>query len=287
MRPSSLPRAAVASLACASALVLAPAAGAVSLANLAVNFDPGNTPDVFDDAGAVASEITSTVGILSSSATQFSTRYQAGVYTDAGGTGATSNVIMLNASYTISFDIIDAIGSAWQLDIDTSRIGARTSVTDGGGQSAFALSAASGLLGGAGTLSSGSLGLAAIARSQQGNSVNLTFNQAGNALIDGTGNGSVTLTFTFSATAETLVNGSQGDEAAIRMGIPENLTSFTAGAYPGAGNRTAANDGHFVDLTLLDLGPIPEPDTALLLGLGLVLLGGWRQSARRRGGLRD
>jgi hypothetical protein len=196
-------------------------------------------------------------------------------------------VITLNASYTISFDIIDSVGSAWQLDIDTSRIGARTSVTDGGGQSAFSLGAASGLLGGAGTLSSGSLGLAAIARNQQGNSVDLAFNQAGNAVIDGTGNGSITLTFSFSATAETLVNGNAGDEAAIRMGIPENLTSFTAGAYPGAGNRTEANDGHLVDLTLFDLGSIPEPDTALMLGLGLVMLGGWRRSTQRRGGLRD
>ncbi len=288
MGPCTLPRAAVASLACALALVLAPAAGAISLANLAVNFDPGNTPDLDIDAGSpVGSEITSTVGVLSSSGTQFSTRYQAGVYTDAGGAGATSNVLTLNAAYTISFDIIDAIGSAWQLDIDTSRIGARTSVTDGGGQSAFALGAASGLLGGAGTLSSGSLGLAAIARSQQGTSVNLPFNQTGNASIDGTGNGSVTLSFSFSATAETLVSGTQGDEAAIRMGIPESLASFTAGVYPGAGNRTAANDGHFVDLTLFDLGPIPEPDTALMLGIGLAMLGAWRQRERRRGGLRD
>jgi hypothetical protein len=283
MRPSSLfSRAAVASIACASALAFAPAADAVSLSNLSVNFDPGNTPNLFQDVGPIGAQISSTVGVLSSSGTQFVTRYQAGVYTDTGGSGAATNVITLNASYTISFDVTDAAGSAWQLDIDTSRIGARTSVTDGGGQSAFSLSAATGLLGGAGTISSGSLGLAAIGRTQQGTSVNLAFNQAGNAIVDGTGNGSVTLNFSFSATAETILGGGAGDEAAVRMGIPENLSSYTAGAYPGAGSRTAANDGHFVNLTLLDLGPIPEPDTALMLGIGLVMLAGWRRRETRR-----
>jgi len=283
MRPSSLSisRAAVASLACASALAFASDARAVEISNLSVFLDGGNTPNLFQDIGPIGSQISSSVGILNSSLTQFSTRYQAGVYTDAGGAGAASNVITLNASYTISFDVTDAIGSAWQLDIDTSRIGARTSITDGGGQSAFSLGAASGLLGGA-TLTSGSLGLAAIARSQQGNSVNFAFNQTDSAVVNGTGNGTVTLVFAFSATAETLVNGNAGDEAAIRMGIPETLSSFLAGAYPGAGGRTAANDGHFVDLTLLDLGPIPEPDTALMLGIGLLMLAGWRRRETRR-----
>jgi hypothetical protein len=283
MRTRNTPLAAawLAGLAGALTLSFAPGAGAVQITNLTVAFDPGNTPDLFDDVGSVASQISSTVGVLSSSATGFVTRYQAGVYTDAGGAGATSNVITLNAAYTISFDIIDAVGSNWQLDIATSRVGARTSVTDGGGQSAFSLGAATGLLGGAGTLGSGSLDLAAIARSQQGNGVNLAFNQTGTATVTGSGNGSVTLSFAFTATAETLVAGTAGDEAAIRMGIPENLSSFTAGAYPGAGGRTAANDGHFVDLDLLDLGPIPEPDTALLLAFGLLALGAGRARERR------
>jgi hypothetical protein len=269
------------------AIAFPPAVGAVSIANLSVAFDPGNSPNFFDDIGAVGSQVSRAVGVLSSSATGFVTRYQAGVYTDAGGAGATTNVITLNAAYTITFDIIDAVGTAWQLDLVTSRVGARNSVTDGGGQSAFSLSAVTGFLGGAGTLSSGSLGLLAIARNQQGNTVNLPFNQSGVASINGTGNGTVTLTFNFSATAETIVQGggggAQGDEAAIRMGIGETLSSFTAGTYPGAPpavpNRTAANDGHFVDLDLFDLGPIPEPDTALLLGLGLagLALGGRRR----------
>jgi hypothetical protein len=140
---------------------------------------------------------------------------------------------------------------------------------------------------GPGSLTSGSLGLPAIANSQQGTGVDLPFNQTQLASISGTGNGTILLSFNFTATVQSLVIGDQGDEAAIRMGLPETLSSFTAGMYPGNAptgvpNRTAANDGHFVSLTLFDLGPIPEPDTALLLGLGLALL-----AARRRAALRS
>lgn len=273
-------RARMAALAGALVLGSASTAGAVAISNLSVFLDAGNTANLFQDSGPIGSEISSDVAVLSSSANAFTTRYQAGVYTDAGGAGSATNTITLNAAYTISFDVIDAVGSAWRLDLVTSRVGARTSVTDSSGESAFSLSAVNGLLGGSGTLGSGSLDLGAIANSQQGNSVNLAFDQSGTASITGTGNGSVTLSFAFSATATTIHSntnppgpvGPGGDEAAVRMGNPGNLSSFSAGNYPGSGGRTAADDGHFVDLDLFDLGPIPEPDTALMLGMGLAIL---------------
>jgi hypothetical protein len=43
----------------------------------------------------------------------------------------------------------------------------------------------------------------------------------------------------------------QGSEAAIRGGLNDTLTNgFTAGEYPGVGNRTASNDGHFSTISL-------------------------------------
>ena len=279
-----------AALASALALGFASAANAVSISSLSVFLDPGNTGNLLEDVGfPTGSEISSDVAVLASTATGFTTRYQAGVYTDTGnGSGAGTNILTLNAAYTISFDVTDAVGEAWRLDLTTSRVGARTAVTDSSGESAFSLSAVTGFLGGAGTLSSGSLGLAAIGRTQQGNSVNVTFDQNGIASITGSGNGSVSLSFVFSATAETIFNPTNppgpitagGDEAAIRMGIPGSLGSFSAGNYPGTGGRDAADDGHFVDLDLVELGPIPEPDTALLLGMGLGILA--VQGRRRR-----
>ena len=144
-RPFSRVR--VACMAGALALGVASGAHAVAISNLSVAFDPGNTPNLFDDAGPVGAQINSTVGVLSSSATGFVTRYQAGVYTDAGGNGATTNIITLNAAYTISFNVTNAVGSAWRLDLVTSRVGARTGVDDGGGQSAFSLGAVTGIAG--------------------------------------------------------------------------------------------------------------------------------------------
>jgi hypothetical protein len=294
MRPDSIlsgtTRSVRAALAGALALGCVSTASAATLSNLSVFLDPGNTPDLLEDAGfPTGSQISSDVAVLASTGTAFTTRYQAGVYTDTGnGVGAGTNILTLDAAYTISFDVTDAVGEAWRLDLTTSRVGARTSVTDSSGESAFSLSAVTGFLGGAGTLSSGSLGLGAIARSQQGNSVNLTFDQSGTASITGSGNGSVTLSFVFSATSETIFNPTNppgpttagGDEAAIRMGNPGTLGSFTAGNYPGSGGRDEDDDGHFIDLDLVELGPIPEPDTALLLGLGLGILA--VQGRRRR-----
>jgi len=284
--PSTLAFARALCLTGALALGAASSAHAVAISGVTVALDGANTPNLFDDAGPVGSQISSSVAVTSSTATSFVTRYQAGVYTDAGGNGATSNTVTLNASYTITFNVTNAAGELWRLDLVTPRIGARTGVDDGQGQSAFSLGAVTGFLGGSGTLSAGSLGLGAIANSQQATDVNLAFNQSGTASISGSGNGSVSLRFTFSATSQTIVQGNgnnaQGDEAAIRMGTASTLSSFTAGNYPGQGNRTAANDGHFVDLDLFDLGPVPEPDTALMLTLGLAVLAIQGRSRRRR-----
>ena len=44
-----------------------------------------------------------------------------------------------------------------------------------------------------------------------------------------------------------------GDEAAVRLGEVETLSQFSAGQYPGVGNRTQANDGHFVNAVITQI----------------------------------
>jgi len=42
-----------------------------------------------------------------------------------------------------------------------------------------------------------------------------------------------------------------GDEAAVRIGANDSLANgFTAGGYPGLGNRNLLNDGHVFTLSL-------------------------------------
>jgi hypothetical protein len=263
------------------ALTLAQAAGAATITGLTVVLDAGNTANLFDDTGSEAGQITSQVGVVTSSAAAFQTRYAATVNSDSGTAGAVTNVVTLNASYTVTFNVSNAAGHAWELDVDTSRVGARTAVTDGGGSSAFSLSAVTGSLTGLGSITAGSLALAAINRTTQTNNVNLAFNQTGGATISGVGNGTVSLHFTFSATAESIVVGTQGDEAAVRLGLDSTLSSYTAGDYPGVGPRTAANDGNFVSVAITDLGLVPEPSTGLLVAAGLAGLAIHRRSRSR------
>jgi hypothetical protein len=48
-----------------------------------------------------------------------------------------------------------------------------------------------------------------------------------------------------------------GDEMAIRLGKNDTIdNNFTAGGYPGMGNRNIADDGHKVAITLTS-SPLP------------------------------
>ena len=146
-----------------------------------------------------------------------------------------------------------------------------------------------GVRGGAGSLSAGSLGLAAVGTASNtaspATSPNVAFAQTGSATLSGVGTGGaqlVTLTFSFTASAQTIDTpggGPAGDEAALRMGLDSALSFFSADDYPGVGGRTLAGDGVLVGVTL-----IPEPETAALLWLGLgglVVLGRDRRPGRR------
>ena len=258
---------------CAAALALAfvatgaAPAGALSIVGLSVALGGTNSANQLVDtlAPPITRIRTSSVGVVSSSALAFQTRYAFVVGTDIGNNASITE--SHTANYTITLAVNQTAGSPWMLSLATSRIGALTLVDDGNGGATAILGAVTGTRTGTGTLT-GALGLGAVTTLTGTGGGNTPFNQAGSAVITGVGTGAnqnITLTFSFNASATSTRQGNNGDEAGVRMGLAGNATSYTAGNYPGVGARTLASDGHFVTATL-----VPEPAAGALMALGLV-----------------
>ena len=94
----------------------------------------------------------------------------------------------------------------------------------------------------------------------------MDINQAGSTTIAGlSGNYSLVLDFLW--TSHVLSN---WDEASVRLGLSTSVGGVSVNDYPGIGSRTESLDGHFVNVTAtVTSTAIPEPASALLLGLGL------------------
>jgi len=262
---------------------------AATISGLSIVKNAGNTAD--SGSGGVA--VASTTQILSSSATGFQARYAANVAADVGAFASTQG-ITLNANYTITFSVTHASGVNYQIDIGSAIAGALTYIDDAAGAAGNGTTAdltignVAGSRTGGGSLT-GSLGMTNTASLVGGSStsgVNQAISGSSAATIFAVGTGApqlYTLTYTWSATARSTCSGlcvSGGDEKAVRLGAPgfadsgAFLANTTADNYPGVGNRTQANDGHFITVTVT-----PEPGTGLLFGLGLAGLG-W--AGRRR-----
>jgi hypothetical protein len=273
-----------------TALLLAPLpALAATIASVTIVKNAGNTADFFDDIGNIASAVQSTATVTASTSTTFDTRYAAVVSADRGGSGGSGTTTQnFTGNFTITLQLTETASTAWSFTLDVLRIGAQTIVSDGSGNGSVALGALAGSETGAGSISSGSMSLAALttlsnAATAGTPSVDAPFSQSSTAIISGIGTGAaqtVILNFIFNASATTVdPNGGavQGDEAALRMGLDSALTSFTADDYPGLGLRNLVTDGIYV---FFQLEEAPEPGTAVLLGLGLIALGIHRRPRR-------
>jgi hypothetical protein len=260
-------------------------ATAATISGISMVKNAGNSADFLDDAGCTASTTLSTVGTSAVTPDSFTARYAAVVSADRGGCGSSGTTTQsFTGNFTITFSVTALASNTWWLTLDVLRIGAQTIVSDGSGNANVAMGALTGSETGAGSVTSGSLNLAALTTLSSSSSQNTAFNQAGNAIITGIGTGAaqtVTLNFVFNASSSSVdpAGGSnQGDEAALRMGIDGAMTQFTADDYPGAGLRNINTDGIWV---LFNLDEAPEPGTGVLLGLGLLGLGIQRRARRR------
>ncbi len=221
---------------------------AQSIGNLSVVRNPGNTGDEFQDGATVSFERTSRTEVISSTATSFSARYKSTVGTDTGLN--VGRVEPLSSDYSASFDI--TAPGAYDLTVQTSLVGALTTVDEGNGGTSADISGVTGGQTG-GTLSSGSLNLIDPGNLVTNATTNFAFNPSNTATIQGLSNGvtqSHVLNFAFTQTCSSASGTTGGDECAVRLGLGISYSGQTAGDYPGQGSRNAANDGHFVTVTL-------------------------------------
>jgi cysteine-rich repeat protein len=238
---------------------------AQSITNLSVVKNGGNsaddvTPTLFELL-ADRYQRTTTVGVLTSDTTSFTTRYAEIVGADVDLVSVGSRSITQNSDYTITFDV--TAPGTYSLTVATDFVGALTLHDDGVSAAADVGAVAGGQTGG--TLASGSLSLADPGALSDTSSDDLAFDESGVAIIEGISNGvpqTHTLTFTWSATCTStgVLSLLFGDECAVRLGLPTDYTD-TAGKYPGVGSRVQADDGHFVSVTLTSLcgNTVPNP----------------------------
>ncbi|MDJ0789860.1 MAG: hypothetical protein QNK05_23935 [Myxococcota bacterium] len=187
---------------------------------------------------------------------------------DAGCTtnDASSHAV---ARYQLSFDVIGVAGEQWTVDIDHAISGALNRISDGyndgigfqdgGGHARFdtPVRGSWSLDGSPATAFDFTPSTTSINDGIGGSSSNqdVGFTGSNGATIVGTGNGHFDLIFEFELDAfsnsNTAFPTANGDEMAIRLGKNDTIdNNFTAGSYPGMGNRNIAEDGHFVTVEL-------------------------------------
>lgn len=272
-------------------------AGAISISIDSITTLAGNTANLLTSTSGRHVEYRSQTSVLNAggsaadlvgSVLNAATRYAAVTSTDTGSFNL-GQILAANASYRVTFTVTAPAFVGYDLTIDTSRLGALTLVSDSGinGPASADISAVTGLLDG---LGNALLGLPDVAEaSVPGNSnasANVPFSQSNQLVISGFGTQTFQLDFAWSTlvrsnpnnTSGTTTNSSNGpflgggDEAAVRLGLAGSASSISGGItaddYPGVGSRTQANDGHFVNIGL-EVTAVPEPTTAILLGMGL------------------
>jgi len=262
----------------AAAFGVTTSASALSISVDSLAVTANDTANVVADAGANRRQFSSATTLLGSStgpvadvlgaSVGFSAAYSFVLAADreAGG-GSTSQSATME--YEILFTVDNPLGLAYQLDIDTSFLGALVLVDDGSGNASATLSGVTGQLDLVGNPSLGSAAPGTLSGAGGGyQAVDLSNTLT---LVETAVTRQYHLTFTFTGSVT-----SAREEAAILGGITGALASTSADDYPGVGGRTAASDGHHIGVTAT---VIPEPPAALLL-LGLVAV--LTRATRRR-----
>jgi hypothetical protein len=199
------------------------------------------------------------------------TRYAQYAWGDADFGSTTLNT---TSDYRVVMNITpDDPSTVYSLQIDTTRVGALALLDDSFSFDCCGEAEIGALTGFVDGLADANLAMGGLSMSSppflgggSGDSAFVDINQAGTTTIAGlSGNYSLVLDFVW--TSHVLSN---WDEASVRLGLSTSVSDVTVNDYPGIGNRIEALDGHFVNVAAtVTSTAIPEPSTALLLGLGL------------------
>jgi len=266
-------------LALAATLAIgAPTARALSITGITLTLDAANSANATGTSGANQFQIASSLALsgpapvsvadVVGASVSFETRYAALLAADREAVGGTSTRTA-SPAYSISFVVDNPLGAAYQLDIDTRRIGAVVVVDDGSGTASASLGAVAAQVDGVAeaNLSLGALSGGAQVISQSSTTL---------SLLDSALSRTVTLQFSWSSSAT-----SSRDEVAVLLGLAGSLPNTIADDYPGPTARDATKDGHFVGVRATILS-IPEPGTAILVAQGFVALALRRRAQGRR-----
>jgi hypothetical protein len=162
--------------------------------------------------------------------------------------------------YRTNFTIVpETPGGAWRLELDDSVLGAYTCRAEGLGggkcQSGFftsSMSSASPVNASVrvngGAAQTFNFNPSPQGSSKTGGDFNIQFSGANSKVVTGTGVATIEIAYSFGQRSGSYCGGflcgGDGHESSLRMGLGDTLSnSFTAGEYPGQGNRVQANDG--------------------------------------------
>jgi PEP-CTERM motif len=197
------------------------------------------------------------------------------------------------AAYDMTFTILDPTNSGYSVSIDTLLRGYRTARSDNGIQVSASAGAFSGRIDTNMSDATDTLGAQVSGLTLSGGGVNTTTSvnsllQQSKSFNAGTFFGTRTfgLRFTtFGSPNNVFIQNNGAGEMATRFGLdPVNSSATGAPAfddafYPGVDGEPRSAHGHFVDVRVTSLSPVPEPQTYALLLAGLGLMG---YAARRR-----
>ncbi|MGZ4708525.1 MAG: hypothetical protein ACXWBN_07290 [Acidimicrobiales bacterium] len=165
-----------------------------------------------------------------------------------------------HAGYRISFDVVPENGDTWHLDVSQLLNGAHTLIDekvlleDAGGETRFQTAVVGRVQVGGGAWQNFNVApsVTSVVHKLYGGegTTNTPFTGTNHTVLSGTTRQTITVEFGFDLFAKSDSNAffpaAGGDEVAIRLGANDTIANgFTAGGYPGLGNRSITGDGHF------------------------------------------